>query len=86
MIIPNTVLLIDEFAFYDNLLTSIIIPGSVSSIKHGAFLENPLTSITIGKNVKFADNVFYNEFNYYYNRNRRRAGTYIYINGEWRLQ
>lgn len=53
-IIPNSVKIIGEYAFYGcNGLTSVVIPGSVKSIGDSAFFEcNNLTSVIIPNSVK----------------------------------
>ena len=50
-IIPNTVKIIGDYAFYDNQLQTVTIPNSVTSIGNIAFGENQLTSITIPDSV-----------------------------------
>ncbi|MCJ7790286.1 MAG: leucine-rich repeat protein, partial [Candidatus Atribacteria bacterium] len=52
VIIGNGVTIIDEYAFYDSDLTSVIIPASVTSIGASAFQFNLLTSVTIGTSVE----------------------------------
>jgi hypothetical protein len=88
--IPFSVTYIDETAFHDNQLTNIIIPNSVTYIGGSAFTNNPLTSITIGTNVELFeadyryDAPFGDGFTNVYNNNGKRAGTYIYSDGQWR--
>jgi hypothetical protein len=82
---------IGKGAFAENQLASVVIPPGVTTIGKGAFAENPLTSITIGANVKLSDvNVEYseiegpdfpNDFQKFYNRNGKRAGTYTWRKG-----
>ena len=51
-IIPNTILTIDEYAFYDTAITSVIIPNSVTTIVSDAFSSTPLlNSISIPNSV-----------------------------------
>ena len=93
--IPDSVISIGMCAFYGNQLTSITIPNSVRRIEIQAFMDNPLTSITIGENVSINTSArsdfisesepFDNEFRIFYNNNGRRAGTYIFRNGNWLL-
>jgi hypothetical protein len=52
VIIPNSVTIIDDGAFYENKLTSVVIPNSVTSIGVRAFEHNNLTSVVIGNSVK----------------------------------
>jgi hypothetical protein len=83
--IGNRVTSIGNEAFYKNQLTSVTIPDSVTSIGEEAFRENGVTSVTIGANVAL-NGAFDNGFDSFYNKNGRKAGTYTYRNGEWRLQ
>ena len=58
----------------------------VTTISDWAFSGNELTSVTIGKNVKLEGGKYPslpNRFDAYYNRNRKKAGTYTYTNGKW---
>ena len=51
--IPDTVIRIEERAFYNNKLIKVRIPDLVEYIGEGAFAKNSLlTSVTIGKRVK----------------------------------
>ena len=84
--IPNRVTTIGFGTFSHNQLTSITIPNSVTTIEGEAFYNNRLTSITIGANVNIADNAFDNRFVAFYNAQGRRAGTYTFSNGNWRIQ
>jgi len=89
--IPNSVTSIDDEAFEVNQLSSIIIPNSVTSIGRAAFSRNNLTSITIGANVKLGFKApnndiwpsFDNDFDDFYNKNGKKAGTYVYSNNRW---
>ena len=47
VVIPNTVISIGDFAFYNNKLMNIVIPNSVTSIGGNAFEGNQLTRITL---------------------------------------
>ncbi|MCL2067270.1 MAG: leucine-rich repeat protein [Treponema sp.] len=77
-----TVTIIEENAFSDNNLTSIVIPGSVTSIGLNAFANNPLTSVSLGANVTLGSDenngVLGNMtgFNTSYANYGNRAGTY----------
>lgn len=77
---------IKMWTFGINQLTTIVIPNNVTRIGSYAFRYNPLTSITIGANVTLGDEygtAFDNNFDDFYTRNGRRAGTYIFSNGRW---
>jgi hypothetical protein len=52
IVIPDSVLFIDERAFYQNQLTSVVIGNSVTEIGIHAFSENPLVSVTIPESVR----------------------------------
>ena len=52
VVIPDSVVVIGNAAFFNNNLTSVRIPNNVTTIEKSAFLKNKLTSITIPKNVK----------------------------------
>jgi len=79
--IPNSVTYIGNEAFSSNQLTSVTIPNSVTTIGDRAFSGNPLTSITIGAYVTIVTD---SQFQYFYNRNGMKAGTYTYKGGRWR--
>ena len=51
VVIPNSVTIIDEYAFYGNQLTSVVISDSVTMIYSHAFSNNQLTSIVIPNSV-----------------------------------
>lgn len=51
VIIPDSVIFIDEMAFHDNQITSITIPNQVKEIGQFAFHTNQLTSVTIPASV-----------------------------------
>jgi hypothetical protein len=92
--IPNTVTAIEQSAFSNNQLTSVIIPGSVTMIGEFAFAENQLTSITIGANVDIyvcdmnimSEVTSYEFFLNTYNSTGKEAGTYILRDGVWSRQ
>jgi hypothetical protein len=87
--IPNSVTTIGEWAFSGNKLTSVTIPNSVTTIGTGAFASNQLTSVTIPQNVKMESGQyasFDNNFVAYYTANSKKAGTYVYRNGQWSIK
>jgi len=50
--IPNSIITIEQAAFYYTSITSVTIGNSVITINHSAFSHcSPLTSVTIGNNV-----------------------------------
>jgi hypothetical protein len=87
-------------AFAGNQLTSITIPDSVTFIDGGAFRGNQLTNVIIGANVTLghyitwvADIDFWitidaidNYFNEFYNTGGKKAGTYIFSDGQWNMK
>ena len=57
--IDNSVKIIENGAFADQFLTSIIIPNSVTSIGDKAFIDTTITSVIIGNSVaSIGDNAF----------------------------
>jgi hypothetical protein len=87
--ISHGVIAIGVRAFGQNRLTSITIPASVKTIGESAFQDNPLTRVTIGASVSVGYcpfGGFFNDFQYVYERNRSRAGTYTSRDGgyTWR--
>jgi hypothetical protein len=86
LVIPDAiwgdpVLSIGKEAFKNAGLTSVVIPHSVASIGEEAFSGNlsRLRSITIGADMDISLSSFdYNIFQDCYNRNGKKAGTYIY--------
>ncbi|GHV74348.1 hypothetical protein AGMMS49940_16500 [Spirochaetia bacterium] len=82
--IPNSVTSIEAHAFCDNYLTSITIPNSVTSIGAHAFCRNQLTSFYIPNSVSFIGYMaFDDDFNDFYDNNRKRAGTYSWNGSRW---
>ncbi|MDR3191962.1 MAG: leucine-rich repeat domain-containing protein [Treponema sp.] len=69
-------------------LTSVIIPNSVTSIGSYAFSgTDELTSVTIPANVRLHLYIRSDgDFNRAYDFNGKKAGTYVYINGRWRMR
>jgi hypothetical protein len=84
--IPTSLTSIEREIFAYNRLASVTIPKSVTTIENGAFMKNQLTRITIGANVEIEEIAFENEFFAFYNAQSRRAGTYLYGTGRWKLQ
>jgi len=92
--IPENIPHISHEVFSDNQLTSITIPNNVISIFGGAFSGNQLTSITIGNDVELVDYfehiglmpIFDDNFDTFYNTNERKAGTYVFYNGQWNMR
>ena len=93
--IPAGVISFGEGAFRNNHLTSVIIPDSVTYIGSGAFQDNQLTTITIGRSVIlqnliedndygfYADYVFDQDFDNFYNFIGKKAGTYNHNGQRW---
>jgi hypothetical protein len=93
IIIGNGITSIEPMTFQDNQLTSITIPAGVKTIEGWAFTDNQLTSVTIGSNVLLGTEglngilpAFDDGFDNFYNANGKRAGTYIFNNGNWTIQ
>ena len=90
IIIPNGVTTIEEYTFFENHLESVIIPKSVTTIDRSAFCRNILTSVSIGANVELGGSrkidAFDRGFDNFYKSNGRKAGTYIYGIGGWKVQ
>ena len=84
--IPEGVTSIGEKAFASNKFTSITIPNSVTSIGKNAFERNKLTSITIGADVSIDSWAFDGSFRNDYNRDGKKAGTYVLRAGRYVLQ
>jgi hypothetical protein len=82
---PRSVTVIGERAFGFNTLTAVIIPGNIREIKKNAFVNNPVASITIGSEVLLHKTSFDNGFAAFYNRNGKKAGTYVLNNGAWSI-
>ena len=84
-----TVGAIGKGAFYNKGLTSVIIPDSVKFIGEDAFSGNRLTSITIGEHVSLARGegdrrgAFPLFFISAYNREHKKAGTYVRQGLRW---
>lgn len=82
---------IGERAFRNAGLTSVVIPDSVTGIGDYAFKGNQLTSVTILNSVThigtdpFANNPD-SKLSQFYNYNGKNAGTYTYVNGEWKYK
>ena len=99
IVIPNGVTSIGHGAFSDNSFISIVIPDSITSIEDFAFnnklLGKDITMVTIPSNVSIGSYAFgFNSnksilgfssgyFEDFYNRNGKKAGTYVFINERW---
>ncbi len=58
--IPSSVLIIEDYAFYGNQITSLSIGSSVTTIGDSAFMVNQLSSVTIPDSViSIGDNAFH---------------------------
>ena len=63
VVIPPTYTWINQYAFFNNELTSVEIPDSVTTIGEYAFYNNDLTSVDIGDSViTISDYSFYNNY------------------------
>ena len=60
--------------------------AGISTIGDRAFANNNLTSITIGADIVISESAFDNMFVRFYENNRRRAGRYTFINGQWTVE
>jgi hypothetical protein len=74
---------IERYAFANKPITSINIGIGIKDIGDYAFLNTILTTIIIGKDVNLSDKAFSTAFYRYYYNNDRKAGEYIFNNGEW---
>jgi hypothetical protein len=87
----NSIKYIGNNAFYYHRVSTIVIPESVVYIGSRAFeprSQNSLINITIGKYVMFATSggaAFNNNGNFdtIYQNTDKRAGKYVYANGNW---
>jgi hypothetical protein len=93
VIIPASVSYIGHRAFADNRLVSVIISSDFISIEDHAFTaNNKLTSITIGADIKLPRRYVYNspftfngDFEYFYDVNGKKAGTYTFGDNGWKI-
>jgi len=98
VVLPKNLIKIADESFRNNKITSVTIPDSVREINGYAFGGNPVSRITIGANVSYTSNrsatsnpfsTGYINGNYsslfkaFYEKNNKKAGEYIYINGNW---
>ena len=60
VVIPDGVIKISQYAFYENQLTSVVIPDSVSIISQYAFSDNQLASLVMGNGIKKIDDNAFN--------------------------
>jgi hypothetical protein len=82
---------IGSYAFRNHRASSVTIPDNIVYIGNQAFQpysQNSLINITIGKYVMFGTGsygAFYNngDFDKIYQNNDKRAGKYVYVNGNW---
>ena len=63
IIIPASLRIIGDYAFYDNQLTSLVIPSSVIEIRDWAFFQNQLNKLEINAKLKKI-----NDFVFQYNK------------------
>jgi hypothetical protein len=86
---------IGDSAFYNHRISTVVIPENVVFIGSRAFeprSSNSLINITIGRYVMFGTNDDYNHYGAFhdngnfdtiYQNTDKRAGKYIYANGNW---
>jgi len=93
IIIGNSVTSIGDMAFYNRGIKNIVISESVRYVGNDAFrigIDNVI--IVIGSNVRLRlssseeSNWRYKDFIRFYDRNGKRAGTYIYNTRFWRAE
>ena len=60
VLIPNTIISIDQSSFLDNKLTNVTIPGSVFLIGNGAFSNNPNIVIINNSSIENAKSIWTN--------------------------
>jgi len=83
--IPNSVVSIGNYAFAENRLSAVALSAGLVSVGNYAFANNQLNRVNIGANVEIEDYSFPGDFADFYDAQRRRAGTYTFINGKWNI-
>jgi hypothetical protein len=90
--LPKNIKIVGNFAFYSNQIEILDLSKYMflDEIFYNAFSKNPLKEIKILNdidiNYSYDDDYKYNLWNRfvkYYNKNNKKSGDYIYINGEW---
>ena len=82
VIIENGVEVIEDNAFQETAIESIVFPDSIKKIKNGAFYGCSLNHITIGKKVSIKENAIVAGrricFTWDYETKKKKAGVYIF--------
>lgn len=91
IVVGTGVTVIGDGAFYNNFITGVTIPPSLETLGDRAF-DARSSDGRIRSNVVFSDtsgNILYttaNNFDAFYTSNGRRAGRYVLLEGNWRME